>query len=64
MAILRLYTWTLFVPWNNALRGLNEKYEPDDTMMGKWATCIAVLFSAASGPAENPAAGPGAEAAS
>ena len=46
VAILRLYTWSLFLPWNNALRGLNESYEPDPDALPRWATCIAVLFSA------------------
>ena len=39
--------WQFFQPWNNALRGLNDKHE-DDKGAGieQWATCIAVLFVA------------------
>ena len=46
-AVLRMYTGDLYVPWNNALRGLDTEFNKDnDAALGAWATCIAVLFSA------------------
>ena len=47
VAVLRMYTTLFYRPWNNALRGLDPSFQPDDGASLKgWATCIAVLFSA------------------
>ena len=47
VAVLRMYTTIFFRPWNNALRGLDPSFNPDNgASLREWATCIAVLFSA------------------
>jgi hypothetical protein len=47
IAMLRLYTWDLYKPWNNALRGVTAEHKPDDDAgVADWATCLAVLYSA------------------
>ena len=45
-AILRLYTMDLYKAWNNAMRGLDEAFQPDDHALADWATCICVLCAA------------------
>ena len=41
------HRWVFFRPWNNALRGLDEDYNPDGgEALRLWASCLAVLFSA------------------
>jgi len=42
VAVLRLYTGPIYVPWNTALR----RYKTDPTLISTWSTCISVLYSA------------------
>ena len=47
VCVLRMYTADFFRPWNAALRGLDADNHPDDGKgLERWATCLAVLFSA------------------
>lgn len=42
VAVCRLYTGSLYIPWNYALR----YYEDDPTYFHSWQTCISVLYNA------------------
>jgi hypothetical protein len=46
--VIRLYTGKLYVPWNNALRGMavTNKDPLKKEKLLQWATCIAVLYEA------------------
>lgn len=47
IAVMRLYTGSLYTPWNNALRGIDEDGNEDNgSGLHDWATCIAVLSDA------------------
>lgn len=47
VAVLRLYTWDMYQPWNLALRGVDAAHKPDaDRGLKEWATSLLVLYSA------------------
>ena len=46
VAVLRMYTFEFYKPWNNALRGLDENGHKKADAIDQWATCIAVLCGA------------------
>ena len=46
VAVLRMFTYEMHKPWNAALRNTGGSPTDEQPLLGKWATCIAVLCGA------------------